>query len=79
MVRWTDELLQLCESVGGTSVMDSKLVSSAVECPAEVVRSEQTSNAEMKVLAEVRQAIVADCRMNPEKYLEGIGLAASGE
>jgi hypothetical protein len=60
--------------------MESKLLSSpASDSPAEVVRPEQPSCPEVDALAEVRKAIGADCRIEPEKYLEEIRVAASGE
>ena len=60
--------------------MESKLLSSAVrDSAAESVRPSQLSCPEVDALAEVREAIAADCRIDPENYLEEIRVAAGGE
>ena len=60
--------------------MESKLLTPPVsESPAETVRPEKQSCPEKNALAEVRKAIVADCRIAPEEYLEEVRVAASGE
>jgi hypothetical protein len=43
------------------------------------VPAEERSCPAEEALAEVRKAIVADCRHAPAKYLEEIEVAASGE
>jgi hypothetical protein len=60
--------------------MESNLLARPVsDSPAETVRPEQQSSPEEGALAEVRKAIVADCRHAPEEYLEEVRVAASGE
>jgi hypothetical protein len=60
--------------------MESKVVSSPVSDPSvEAPRSEQESRSGVDALAEIRQAILADCRFVPLEYLEEIRMAASGE
>jgi hypothetical protein len=60
--------------------MESKLLSRPVsDSPVETVRTEQQSCPEKDALAEIRKAIVADCRLAPEEYLEEVRVAASGE
>jgi hypothetical protein len=60
--------------------MESKLLSSAAsDSSAEVLSPEQQSCPAADALAEVRQAILADCRLAPAEYLEEIRVAASEE
>ena len=60
--------------------MESKLLTPPVsDSPAETVRPEQQARPEEVALAEVRKAIVADCRLAPEEYLQEVRVAASGE
>jgi hypothetical protein len=60
--------------------MESDLLSRPLsDSPVETVRPEQQSCPEKDALAEVRKAIVADCRLAPEEYLEEVHVAASGE
>jgi hypothetical protein len=60
--------------------MESKRLSSPVsDSPAEVVRPEKQHCPGADVLAEVRKAIVTDCRKAPDQYLEEVRVAASGE
>lgn len=58
--------------------MESKLLTSPVrEIPTEP-RPHRTSP-EAEALAEVRKLITDDCRIDPDKYLEEVRVAANGE
>jgi hypothetical protein len=59
--------------------MESKLLSSPdASVPVALVPTPQ-SNPEVDALAEVREAIAADCRIDPKAYLDEIRVAAGGE
>ncbi len=60
--------------------MESKLLTPPVsDIPVETVRPEQQSCPEKDALAEVRKAIVDDCRLAPGQYLDEVRVAASGD
>jgi hypothetical protein len=60
--------------------MESNLLSSPPsDTSAETVRPDQPACPRADALAEVRAAIVTDCRLVPQHYLEEIRVAASGE
>jgi hypothetical protein len=60
--------------------MESKLLPSPVnDSPAETGCPEQQSGPGTSALAEVREAIKADCLLVPKEYLEEVRVAASGE
>jgi hypothetical protein len=60
--------------------MKSELLPSPTsDAPAKAARPEQQGCPEGEALVEARKAITADCRLNPERYLEEVRVVASGE
>jgi hypothetical protein len=58
--------------------MDSKLRTSPVRGLSEA-RPQERKSAEAEAFAEARKLIAEDCRIDPDKYLEEVRVAASGE
>jgi hypothetical protein len=60
--------------------MESKLLAPTVsDSSAEAAQPAQQTCAPVDALAEVRQAIAADCRVEPAEYLDEVRVAAGGE
>lgn len=60
--------------------MENHLLSSPMsDTAAPTSHVKPASDAAAEALAEVGEAIVADCRVQPQKYLDEVRVAASGE